>query len=230
MKALTKKEIQNAINAWETGGRGDLTDPQRALLVRLVTQDLRCSDAFQAHLKSDITERDLIDVLIATWINEPLMHVEDNRPRLLEVARTADDPDRPVVTLVLLATWLEHSLNTILVIGAARSGMGGKSLDDHAEKIGKDKMKSKLEQWRCYPGSPALQDWVLIDLNEVFRQRNRAVHFRWIGDDLTVLKESQKELRQATIKAWKLVDELNSIEDRLSARSVERAALLFFSV
>jgi hypothetical protein len=74
MKALTKKEIQTAIDAWETAGRGHLTVPQRALLVRMVTQDLRCSDAFQAHLKSEITERDLIDVLTATWINEPLMH------------------------------------------------------------------------------------------------------------------------------------------------------------
>lgn len=229
MKALTKKVIRDAIEAWETGGRGGLTGPQQTLLVRLVTQDLRCANALQAHLRSEITERNLIRVLTTTWINEPLMHVEDNRPRLLQVARDADDPDRSVATLVLLATWLEHSLNIILVIGAARSGMGGKPLDDHAKRVGKDKMSCKLKIWRGYPGSPPLQDWMLVDLKDVFEQRNRAVHFRWIGDDHTVLQTRLRELLQATVKAWKLVDELDAIENRLSGRSAEKAALQFFS-
>jgi hypothetical protein len=55
------------------------------------------------------------------------------------------------------------------------------------------------------------------------------VHFRWIGDGHNVLQTRLRELRQATVKAWKLVDELDAIENRLSGRSAEKAALQFFS-
>ena len=230
MSRLTKNEIREAIETWETQGRGALTGPQRKLLVRLITQDLRCADALLSHARSEITERQLIDVLTATWINEPLMHVEDNRPRLLKAARSADDPDRPISSLVLVATWLEHSLNALLVIGAARDGMSGKQLNKHAEKVGKDKMRKKLDEWRSYPGAPLLQSWVIADLREVFHQRNESVHFRWIGDDYAVLETRITNLREAAAKAWKLVDELGGIENRLSARSTESEAIEFFSV
>ena len=107
---------------------------------------------------------------------------------------------------MLLGTWLEHTLDFLLALGAPSVNVSGDDLRVHAAKLKSDRMQSyKLPVWRTYPGAPFLSDEEIASLKEIFDQLNAAVHVEWSGKEFGSLIPRSDAIAVAAFKARQLV-------------------------
>ena len=225
---MDREQCESAIEAWQSRGVAALPRAERELLVAMAANDHRCRKIMSALAGGSAQIDDAVAVFRASWLSEDVVHVVDHRPSLWEAANAVRDRARPSPELVLLATWLEHTLNILLAMAAQAEGAEAEFLRKHASDVSWSKMSKKLKQWRSLPGAPPLSGEQLDELREVFLARNQAVHLEWVGRSREDLASHLERLRRAAASARKLVESLHRLEQSMGNPEGYLAACSYF--
>jgi hypothetical protein len=188
-------------------------------LAQLIQSDSRCCAALPASFGSRRARERFRRVLHRAWIEEEYAEVLDYRPRLLRSAARQRRHRAPLLAIVLYATWIEHSVNAI-VIGAARvSGRWTRSADELARHIVAADFHTRLNGMWSQFNAPPLDRTMRRRVDNFMRLRNELVHYKWIGVRSEQLAADLAHMRTLAATAPELVSCLRRAERQVTTVS-----------
>ncbi len=135
--------------------------------------------------------------------------IRDHRDTLLTRARAEAEERHDEVAVILYATWMEHSINGILVLAFEREGHTAEVVTPLIRELRLQTKASAL--WRI-AGLRDIGEENLTFLGQVSEFRNSLVHYKWQAHDLDLLHQRSVQLRSIIERVEELVDVLLSIE------------------
>jgi hypothetical protein len=135
----------------------------------------------------------------------------DHQKSLLDEAIAYRNGGQDEFAIVFYATWVEHWVNGMILVGAARKGLEPTEARQFIRETG---LRGKVGHlWRLLFGEP-FPDCVSKNIDRVAMERNAFVHYKWpaqaIGDE-----KDNGRLRQVSALANELVSDLIKIEERI---------------
>jgi hypothetical protein len=194
----------------------DLPRPDAERLAQLIQSDPRCCAMLPRSFATRRERAQFRRVLAQAWLNEEYAEVLDYRPRLLQSARQHRRRRAPLIALVLYATWLEHTVNAI-IIGAARiDGSFNGHVDDLARRIVDKNFPTRLSgMWTRYK-APPLDRTMKKRMLEFMELRNELIHYKWIGHPPARLETELVHMRTLVGNVRSLVTYLKGIERQIT--------------
>ena len=209
-------DLSELFDRFEQLPPSDLHRAEAERLAQLIQGDSRCCALLPSSFASRRDRARFRRALTRAWLEEEYAEVLDYRPRLLRAAGQHRRRRAPLVALVLYATWIEHTVNAI-VIGAARiNGPWTGHVDDLARHIVAADFPVRLSKmWSRYK-APTLDHTVKARLLRFMELRNDLVHYKWIGHSPVELERELAHMRTLAANARSLVTYLRGIERRVT--------------
>jgi len=200
---------------FEDLGPARLTTADAERLAHLIQSDPRCCSKLPKSFGSRRARQRFRRILTQAWIEEGYAEVLDYRPRLLRSASQHRRRQAPLVALVLYATWVEHTVNAI-VIGAARMTSFQGSVDDLARRIVAEDFPVRVSRiWSRYK-APRLDRTMKGRMLRLMELRNDFVHYKWIGLAPATLQAELTHMRTIVTNAPSLVTYLRGLEREIT--------------
>lgn len=193
----------------------ELTKDEAKALAGLILSDSRSCALLPKSFDKQRDRSKFAQVLTRAYIEEEYAEVLDYRRRLLNSAGRHKRQRAPIIALILYATWIEHTVN-VIVIGAARlKGVSG-DVDAVARSIvGADFTARVTRIWTQYE-APLLDRTQRTKLIRLMKLRNDMVHYKWIGEHPDKLQSSLSHMRTTVQQAPTLVRYLRTIERQVT--------------
>ena len=205
-------DLDQLFNRFERVKPSELPRSDLQRLAHLIQSDSRCCAALPRTFASRRDRARFRRVLHQAWLEEEYAEVLDYRPGLLRSAAQHRRRRAPLLAVVLYATWIEHTVNAI-VIGAGRmSGRWTGPVDDLARSIvGSDFKRRLYALWAQYQ-APSLDRTIKKRLVNFMELRNDLVHYKWIGVPPARLEMDLAHMRTLAASASELVRHLRRTE------------------
>lgn len=212
-------DLDELFDRFERLGPSELSRADAERLAQLIQSDSRCCTALPRSFGNRRARKRFRRALHRAWIEEQYAEVLDYRPRLLRSAARHRRHRAPLLAIVLYATWIEHSVNAI-VIGAARvSGQWTRSADELARHIVAADFHARLNgMWSKFK-APPLDRLIKKRLDKFMTLRNQLVHYKWIGVTPERLAEDLGHMRTIAATAPELVTHLRRAERQVTTIS-----------
>lgn len=126
--------------------------------------------------------------------------------------------------IMFYATWVEHWVNGMILVGATRMGL---EPAEARQFLRETRLPSKVGHlWTLLFGEP-LPDGVGGKIAKVAKARNDFIHYKWEGFPVDE-DDDRGHLQQVAALADELVNELNEVEERIvfSGRHSDLARVL----
>jgi hypothetical protein len=223
--AQIKAYLAHLIDRFESGGHEVLEESERAYLAFLFAGDVRKGE-FAVEGEDDVATRKRFCAHVRrSFVEEQLHVVLDHRDAIATQAKALVDERRPLASLILYATWVEHWLNAVLVTHAIRRGLS----PDQSEQIVRDaQLRAKITWLLQLAGLPPLEDEHRKAIVALTDLRNAYVHYKWSGRTPEELAQEEERLRETVHRCEALLDYLRDYErDHISGEMPEAAKRLF---
>jgi hypothetical protein len=150
-------------------------------LAQLIQSDSRCCAALPRSFAQRRTRARFRKILTKGWIDEDYYEVVDYRPRLPKAAARHKQRRAPLIALLLYATWIEHTVNA-LIIGSARIAQTfSGDIDDMARRVVAKDFPTRLSHEWSRHKAPPLDRIIKKRILRYMKLRNDLVHYKWIG-------------------------------------------------
>jgi hypothetical protein len=205
-------DLEQLFDRFERVEPSELSRADAQRLAQLIQSDSRCCAALPSSFGSRRERVRFRRALQQAWLEEEYAEVLDYRPRLLRSATQHRRRRAPLLAIVLYATWIEHTVNAI-VIGAGRmSDRWTGTVDDMARNIVAADFPARLNKmWSRYQ-APPLDRTVKQRLVKFMELRNELVHYKWIGVAPARLEADLSHMRTLASSAPELVGHLRRAE------------------
>jgi hypothetical protein len=225
--AQFKAYISHLIDRYESGGYEVLEESERAYLALLFAGDVRKGE-FAVEGEDDVaTRRRFCAHVRQSFLEAEFRVVLDHRDTIATQAKALADERRPLASLILYATWVEHWLNAVVVTTAIHRGIA----PDLSEQIVRDApLRAKLTWLLQLAGLPPLHEEhrkAIVSLTDL---RNAYVHYKWSGRTPEELAQEEERLRQTVQRAEALLDYLREYEREHISGEMPQAAKRLFGV
>ena len=157
--------------------RADVLAIGAASFHNIARDAVRRGDVNIAQKPRDEAVRELC-AYVRNWVEGEITMVDDHRPEILEEARRCANEERPMIAIVLYATYFEHALNDLVLAGCARAKINhsiARRLVRAASVV------DKTEELLSDIGLRLLPDSTMKAIRRIAECRNEFVHYKWIG-------------------------------------------------
>jgi len=222
-----KAYIAHLIDRFETGGYEVLKESERAYLALLFAGDVRKGE-FAVEGEDDVaTRKQFCAHVRRAFLNEEFRVVLDHRDAIATQAKALVGERRPLASLILYATWVEHWLNAVVVTTAIRRGVA----PDQSEQIVRDaRLQAKITWLFQLAGLPPLQDEHRRAIVALTDLRNAYVHYKWSGRTPEELAKEEERLRETVQRCEDLLGYLREYERKHISGEMPQAAKRLFGV
>ena len=209
-------DFDNLFARFEELGPIALPRPDVERLAALIQSDSRCCAMLPRSFATRQSRRRFRTVLARAWIDEEYAEVLDYRQKLLRSASQHRRHRAPFVAIVLYATWIEHSVNAIVIGSARLHGPLPDHVDTVARRIVGADFPTRLSQmWSRYK-APNLDRTTKRRILEFMELRNDLVHYKWIGRAPKDMESHLGHMRTVVGNVGSIVQELRKIERQVT--------------
>ena len=162
----------------ESAGLQSLSPVERATLAHVALGDPRTARLLPVDLSNAAPRTELCRSIRSAWLDEEWHVVIDYRERLRSVVAQVDDPKYPIASLILYATWFEHTLNIVCIRQGLLRGLNSDQVDSMVRRA---PLESKLGWLTQILGLPAFDSEHTKRVLRLAEVRNEFVHYKWRG-------------------------------------------------
>jgi len=209
-------DLAQLFDRFEDLGPQGLSKPDAERVAHLIQNDPRCCAELPRSFGTRHSRSAFREVLNRAWVEEEYAEVIDYRRRLLRSASQHKGRRAPLIAVVLYGTWIEHTVNALLISSARLCGPHSISVDDLSRAIVADEFPRRLSKaWSRYR-APALDRIMKRRILKFMELRNDLVHYKWIGLRKDQLESRLAEMRTAAGSAGSLIKYLRGLERQVT--------------
>jgi hypothetical protein len=162
----------------EASGLDSLSPAERGLIAATALGDPRSARLLPADLTAAKSRTELCAAIRVAWLDEDWHIVLDYRDRLRRVSVQVDDPNYPIASVILYATWFEHTLNAICIRQGLLRALDANQVDAMVRDAS---LEAKLDWLIHLLGLPAFEKSHRNRVIRLTNVRNQYVHYKWRG-------------------------------------------------
>jgi hypothetical protein len=204
-----KSYLNHLVRKFEKLGSEGLASNERAYLAFLFAGDVRKGALSIAGLPANDARQAFCDHARRVLEAGEFKVVLDYRDSIARQARELASEKRPLASLILYATWIEHWFNAVLATSVIARG----STDQDAVHLVRDAPFRAKVGWLLklcgLPDLEAERRKAILDLTDL---RNAFVHYKWVGRTPEDLEKEENRLREIVNAAHDLLEYLRSYE------------------
>jgi hypothetical protein len=205
-------EIAALFDRFERAAPQQLARSDAERLAQLIQSDPRCCEHLPQSFATAVARRRFRRVLNQAWVDEEYAEVLDYRPRLLRSAGQHRRRHAPLVAVLLYATWIEHTVNAVLITAARASGVHTGPVDTLSKNIVAGDFPTRLSKlWARY-GAPPIEHTYKSRILRFMDLRNDLIHYKWIGMAPDRLQTELAYMRTLATGASDLIAYLRKLE------------------
>jgi hypothetical protein len=140
-----------------------------------------------------------------------LRPVFDHRDSLLDRAASAASEGQLEIAVVLYTTWIEHSVNGLLLLSLERQGISFESCKALIREL---RLTTKLTALWEIAHLPELPATHLKLIDQAVSRRNAFVHYKWSSAPEREEKNQRSELGEIVLQIGSLIQAFHEVEDR----------------
>lgn len=194
-----------AIDTYADKGHAALSDWQRKTLA-FVFVDLAMDPRFRDGDPADPALRASLATAMRDLLADPThQFVLDHRASIWTSAKAIRGSD-PEGSLILYATYIEHWLNSMIIVAARGRGLSKAQCEDLAKSTS---IQRKLDWAFALLGIPPLDDTRRGQLMEATNERNAYVHYKWTG-------RTSAEHAEAGVRLIRILGNMDSLLEYLA--------------
>ena len=208
-KSKHAEYLTHLVDRFDQGGAEALSEKERIFLAFLFAGEGRTGGLTLEGADEVAIRRHVCNHMRRSLSQNDFTVTLDHRDELAVQAKTLSTERRPLASLILYATWIEHWLNGVIVAATRRRGL---SDEDSVRLVRETPMRAKHSWLLALLGLPPLakdRQKALVALTEL---RNAFVHYKWSARTPDELVKEEEGVRRIVDSAPDLLDYLREYD------------------